>query len=179
MLTLRYYSGEYEVGNGRNVFCKGAGCQSSPYIPCRSDHANPISLIWTNDEVPAYYRKIVQFCRSASPQQRLPAADLLLLFPTAFQQDINKEKSGVIYSFPSPGKDGISCDICLEICHGYHYHCNICSGGDFDICKKCIEAGKHCLKRDHVLLERLTLRHVGANVLTGKQIWSSESGDEK
>ncbi|KAK2599135.1 hypothetical protein QQS21_005396 [Conoideocrella luteorostrata] len=47
------------------------------------------------------------------------------------------------------------CDICtlsidkVEV----YYRCNLCNGGDFDVCLKCYEIGGHCLGNDHGFVE--------------------------
>ena len=56
-----------------------------------------------------------------------------------------------------PATEGrITCDNCLSIIPDpdAHYHCGICSGGDFDICQKCIANQAFCLDKSHKLIKR-------------------------
>ncbi|KAJ4345187.1 uncharacterized protein N0V89_011316 [Didymosphaeria variabile] len=51
----------------------------------------------------------------------------------------------------------LSCDICtapIQLSH-HHYHCNTCSGGDWDMCKECKEGGASCHDLSHELVERV------------------------
>lgn len=47
----------------------------------------------------------------------------------------------------------ILCDICLmRLPYGeHHFHCGICRGGDFDICRYCEESGVSCFVEEHQL----------------------------
>lgn len=50
----------------------------------------------------------------------------------------------------------IGCDDCgtrkgnLEL----HYHCKICSEGDFDLCQNCVDKGITCENKDHITVKR-------------------------
>jgi ankyrin repeat protein len=44
------------------------------------------------------------------------------------------------------------CDVCtLFIRSGSRFHCSLCNGGDFDVCRDCIDAGAHCFDSEHRL----------------------------
>jgi ankyrin repeat protein len=51
----------------------------------------------------------------------------------------------------------VNCDICMSRIPDFnsHYHCGICSDGDFDICQKCIASGAFYLDHSHKLMERM------------------------
>ena len=59
--------------------------------------------------------------------------------------------------FPSTSYT-IDCNNCGASVHNEHYHCGICEGGDFDLCKACFDAGVTCDEDDHWLLKR-TIHH--------------------
>ncbi|KAH0551034.1 hypothetical protein GP486_007610 [Trichoglossum hirsutum] len=46
-----------------------------------------------------------------------------------------------------------SCDVAIS--DPYHFHCSDCDGGDFDLCKKCVDRGVHCGSEDHWLIKRI------------------------
>ncbi|KAH7116582.1 hypothetical protein B0J13DRAFT_571237 [Dactylonectria estremocensis] len=48
------------------------------------------------------------------------------------------------------------CDVCtLSIPEDeVFYHCEVCNGGDFDICSECYKIGGRCLGDDHKLAQR-------------------------
>ena len=49
------------------------------------------------------------------------------------------------------------CDVCvLSISNKEtYYHCNVCSNGDFDICKECFAMKAHCLDQSHTLIKEM------------------------
>ncbi|KAJ9611456.1 hypothetical protein H2200_004640 [Cladophialophora chaetospira] len=59
--------------------------------------------------------------------------------------------------FPSTSYT-IDCNHCGSSVPNEHYHCGICEGGDFDLCKTCIDAGITCDGDEHWLLKR-TIRN--------------------
>jgi len=48
----------------------------------------------------------------------------------------------------------VYCNICSANVDSVHYHCGICDGGDFDLCSKCVESGKHCEDAEHWMIKR-------------------------
>ncbi|KIY02534.1 uncharacterized protein Z520_00999 [Fonsecaea multimorphosa CBS 102226] len=48
----------------------------------------------------------------------------------------------------------IDCNRCGQSVLNEHYHCGICEGGDFDLCKACVDAGVTCDGDEHWLLKR-------------------------
>ena len=55
--------------------------------------------------------------------------------------------------FPSTSYT-IDCNHCGSSVPNEHFHCGICEGGDFDLCKGCIDAGVTCDGDEHWLLKR-------------------------
>ena len=48
------------------------------------------------------------------------------------------------------------CDECEEACvRNQLYHCNLCSNGDYDVCKPCVTRGAWCPDLDHCLYDEL------------------------
>jgi ankyrin repeat protein len=49
----------------------------------------------------------------------------------------------------------IICDICISSIPNVdiHYHCGICSDGDFDICQECFASRAFCLDQSHKLIK--------------------------
>lgn len=46
------------------------------------------------------------------------------------------------------------CDKCGERCDNHSYHCDICSGADYELCRQCYIKGRHCLDAEHYLVDR-------------------------
>jgi ankyrin repeat protein len=59
---------------------------------------------------------------------------------------------------PTPNREScIFCDICLSWIPNVniHYHCGICSRGDFDLCQDCLAYGAFCINESHELTKRM------------------------
>lgn len=50
----------------------------------------------------------------------------------------------------------LECDVCTSRISraAFHFHCNLCAGGDWDICEVCRECGATCMETAHVLVKR-------------------------
>ncbi|KAJ4378694.1 hypothetical protein N0V86_005565 [Didymella sp. IMI 355093] len=48
------------------------------------------------------------------------------------------------------------CDVCTSGISkaAFHFHCNLCDGGDWDVCEVCRECGAKCVETAHVLVKR-------------------------
>jgi next-to-BRCA1 protein 1 len=55
---------------------------------------------------------------------------------------------GATYSF------SVFCNECNKNMLNEHYHCDVCEGGDYDLCTECLALGKHCLDDNHWLIKR-------------------------
>jgi next to BRCA1 gene 1 protein len=49
----------------------------------------------------------------------------------------------------------VYCNNCDKNMLNEHYHCNICDGGDYDLCLECMEVGVHCPGDNHWLIKRV------------------------
>ncbi|KAI2483801.1 Ank-2 multi-domain protein [Pyrenophora tritici-repentis] len=60
----------------------------------------------------------------------------------------------------------LKCDVCtLSIPKSaHHYHCNVCAGGDWDVCEDCTTTGATCVELAHTLVERTMLDGVWVEV---------------
>ncbi|KAL8940335.1 MAG: hypothetical protein Q9211_002329 [Gyalolechia sp. 1 TL-2023] len=52
------------------------------------------------------------------------------------------------------GSYNICCNKCQETIPDAHWHCSTCHGGDYDLCRSCIEKGLLCEGEDHWLIKR-------------------------
>lgn len=48
----------------------------------------------------------------------------------------------------------VYCNECDKAMDDVHFHCSICDGGDYDLCKECVSEGKHCAGEGHWLIKR-------------------------
>lgn len=48
----------------------------------------------------------------------------------------------------------VYCNECDKAMDDVHFHCSICDGGDYDLCKECVEKSKHCPGEGHWLIKR-------------------------
>lgn len=48
----------------------------------------------------------------------------------------------------------VYCNICNVNVDSVHYHCGVCDSGDFDLCERCVEEGKHCNNAQHWMIKR-------------------------
>jgi hypothetical protein len=82
-----------------------------------------------------------------------------LLLEKCRENDIVIYDEDVNISTPRAADDQsrVFCNICLSSIPDtdIHYHCRICDGGDFDICRECIASEHLCLDHSHKLVKRL------------------------
>ena len=128
-------------------FCSQAGCLSRPRFKCTADHANPIKLPLCK-EVPAHIEQIITHCRQTDPYQRLPAAELLKLFP---MQKCILHSNPINTTLRSRHCFGVDCHECGELTTDEFYKCHVCRGGNFDLCPRCFKTGIRCFNNDHEL----------------------------
>lgn len=48
----------------------------------------------------------------------------------------------------------VYCNQCDSPITNEHFHCSICDDGDYDLCKRCVDAGEHCPVPTHWLVKR-------------------------
>jgi hypothetical protein len=131
-------------------FCAMAACTSFPRLLCSNEHTNPVQLPPLRN-IPAYFVEIINKCRAADPAARPPAQDLIKAFPSMREED-----ASIAANIANSFSDRVSffwtqCDECGEDCRNFHYHCNICYAGDFDLCSACFDNGVRCLDPTHQL----------------------------
>lgn len=64
----------------------------------------------------------------------------------------------------------VYCNICGTNVDSVHYHCGVCDSGDFDLCEKCIDEGKHCNNGEHWMIKRSI---VNGEVISGRELIAS------
>ena len=64
----------------------------------------------------------------------------------------------------------VYCNICEENVDNVHYHCGSCDSGDFDLCEKCVEEGKHCESEEHWMIKRTI---VNGEVISSRELIAS------
>lgn len=64
----------------------------------------------------------------------------------------------------------VYCNICEENVDNVHYHCGSCDNGDFDLCEKCVEEGKHCENEEHWMIKRTI---VNGEVISSRELIAS------
>ena len=69
------------------------------------------------------------------------------------------------YEYPvgitgQPSARSKNCDQCRESGLQTWYHCSVCSGGDYDLCHRCIKHGEWCLDKSHQLYEEISCEGV-------------------
>ena len=126
---------------------------------CVEDHKDRTALPCLPDNVPQYYRELVDSCRAENCEDRPTARDLLKQFPRMDEPLFHRAKTPTLenVNLENLGKGlqgSISCDICRKesIVESF-FHCNVCRTGDFDICYGCYITGAHCHQVDHLLVE--------------------------
>ena len=141
--------------------CLMAGCTTRPYYSCLdATHRNPISLPFSQRTDPVL-RGIIEKCRMKDPDKRPSAQELGNTFINEFGFEDNEiEISHQKNAFRTVMKDiwehplnFIYCDECMIPILSYHFHCNICFSGNFDLCGSCVAGGVHCLNGNHQLLK--------------------------
>lgn len=109
------------------------------------------------EQVPAFYRDMVEACRRQNPDTRPSAHQLLAMFPRPESDHKRKDLPSIhppldVQTYLQCRVANPICDICARVILENFYHCNTCAAGDYDICEKCFDAGEHCLEDDHLLI---------------------------
>lgn len=111
--------------------------------------------------VPQELIDVITACRQRLPHKRPPAWKVLSMLPNQEPDQQQGPMSGrspaieeVLEKVWGTGCKYVACDICRERTEQHWYHCNVCHGGDFDVCPKCVEDGLHCADSSHYLQER-------------------------
>ena len=126
---------------------------------CDVSHEDPIALPTLSNEIPQYFRNIIDECRAPNPKDRPAAWRLLYRFPPIEPRlliktpmpESSKHDSTINYDLLS---GGVACDGCRTRNMQFSFwHCNTCNTGDFYICQACYDVGVHCVDEDHLLVE--------------------------
>jgi hypothetical protein len=140
------------------IHCRKALCSTTPRYTCTAEHSNPIALPRCRTDVPSYINDVISICRSENPRDRLPAAKLLAFFPnlddntsSSFEGPISPSSFSLFDRFSF----SVNCDERGSLATNVHYHCNVCSLGDFDICPKYFSNNIHCFDLNHRLTKRV------------------------
>ena len=64
----------------------------------------------------------------------------------------------------------VYCNICNVNVDSVHYHCGVCDRGDFDLCERCVEEGKHCNNAEHWMIKRTIVR---GEVISSRELIAS------
>lgn len=149
------------MGGARSAFCRAAACTTPPNVICQEPHTDPIQLSMPADDYSDHLRRIISACRTQDPCERLPAHELLAMFPR-----INSHKDGNSNTRESHRQHHIrpeelqelysgstTCDKCGQLCYKHLFNCSLCLGGDFDLCHACFLRGIHCSDTKHYLRE--------------------------
>ncbi|KAH7070712.1 hypothetical protein BKA63DRAFT_83365 [Paraphoma chrysanthemicola] len=159
---------------GAQNFCLLADCSSSSTVPCLAAHVDPITLPQSVEGTPQYLEDIIRLCRQERPEKRPPAWKLLRMFPGTdeifggTQEQDSSTRTSTSRSHSARGKRSFTrledvrriylgqglCDICGNGLNRYRYHCITCNQGNFDVCSRCFEGGKHCLDATHLLVKQ-------------------------
>jgi hypothetical protein len=69
---------------------------------------------------------------------------------------IGDEDIDVAMSPAAGDPNAITCEICMRRIPDIdiHYHCVLCSEGDFDVCQECTTSGAFCFDQSHKLIKR-------------------------
>lgn len=167
---------------GTNPACIRARCGERGGVCNCPQHFETIDLPPLPESIPSYYRKIVSACRAEDPNDRPAARVLLNMFPpfrehtTTYlrsaehcNMDLNVAES----SLWGPG----CCDLCSSRPLPLPFFtCNVCNGGDYDICQGCHQKGFHCKDSTHLLVE---LNRLGNMVVPGRYYSSINSSGNR
>ncbi|KAI4136923.1 MAG: hypothetical protein L6R39_007559, partial [Caloplaca ligustica] len=155
--------------------CVKEGCNMEGDFCCNISHAEAVTLPDLPEDIPAYYKIMVQGCRAERPEDRPPARQLLSRFPTIHESGstISASSTSEMTSARSDtdalGRGLVRmkrCSACGTTNIQFHFfHCNVCDAGHFDLYPGCYDKDMHCLDRDHLLLE---LKNDGISAVAGK-----------
>ena len=163
------------------MLCTMAGCTRGSGGKCTEVHADPIQLPPLGEDIPQYFQEIIAACRSADPSERTPAWQLLKMFPRNLAEVAKSYSSptGDCATQNTKSSDFVlgrarinppaqlvrlenlfdmydlitCCSLCGKTASSHHFHCKICTSGDYDLCPECFSRGAHCADLSHFLEE--------------------------
>lgn len=160
----------WQIGQHKHItesqsdLCPIARCSCLDRAYENDQHPGAIELPPMNKDIPDWYKKAVEVCRSENPGDRWTASELLSLFPSSeslsapISDTFSLNESWEIMTF---------CDSC-SIQAFIVYTCKACMHGDFDLCSVCFNAGEHCTAGDHFLEEMIYRQEFLAWKSTGR-----------
>ena len=152
--------------------CVREGCDKQQSKSCWAVHKNPIRLPELSEEIPEYFRHIVNLCRAEDPNDRPPAWKLLEMFPSTGESyytgrlDQRPEAIDLGY-LKRTCRSPRYCDQCLENVQRTVFRCNVCRASNFHLCRACYDKDMHCSNKEHFLIE-LQLSPSSSWVVSGK-----------
>ncbi|CAG8974450.1 hypothetical protein HYALB_00004146 [Hymenoscyphus albidus] len=156
---LLWILAEDEIYLTSSYLCQKVGCYSEN---CQKDHSDPVSLPEPPNHIPQYWKDIVAACRTPDPNRRPAAWKILQSFPPDLCSDFQGKQSRQLCAaniedlsiFSQKPNVRAFCGFCQAETTKQTFHCDICDGGEFDMCFSCLSENKHCNNKDHFLIER-------------------------
>jgi hypothetical protein len=143
--------------NCDGYLCAISRCTKFPRYTCVADHANPVELPACCGDIPSSFTDIIPRCRLPNSRARPSARSLMDAFP--YTGEIRDRAPGIVHLLdvyaPKVAYFSVHCDACGMLAKDFHYHCNICFKGDFDLCPECVAQGVHCFTPEHRLAKRV------------------------
>ncbi|CAI6340620.1 unnamed protein product [Periconia digitata] len=190
LLLWHLYRDQHQ--QGASTFCSLSGCNNKP-SDCNI-HKNPVALPKAGAGVPDYLDQIIALCRQESPRERPAAWELIPMFPTdeeifrqidlldSDERVLSKDCNGTAVKDKllrleairdTYGNNIVVCAICRERCVEMYYYCDICDGGNFDLCHMCFGKGTHCFVRTHLLAKFSLVAHKNKDLSERLIVYSS------
>lgn len=125
-----------------------------------SAYAETGSLPPTGEHVPRWLLDAIEACRTPEPERRPPAWALLEKMPsTSRAEDSSFPRAGgggdvrTLSQLDRVYRENASCDCCRARTGLLRFQCDVCRGGDYDLCEGCLKQGVHCEDDTHWLRE--------------------------
>jgi hypothetical protein len=143
--------------NPLSYYCPRNACTSSTRYSCKAGYTDPVDLPrCCSTEVPKYFRLVIRHCRQTDQKARIPARELVRLFP---QNDPPPGLADLRTKYLPEFTDRFNthCTECGTWASKLYYHCRICDHNDFDLCPHCVEQQRiHCYAPEHQLVKMIT-----------------------
>ncbi|KAL8669914.1 MAG: hypothetical protein Q9168_005521 [Polycauliona sp. 1 TL-2023] len=161
-----------------NPACIRAKCGEQDGKCIDPSHFDVLSLPPLPDNIPLYYRTIVDSCRSADPNNRPAARRMLEQFPSP-QQPFQQRPQSLADPIPlETSLNGFGyCDACNT--HPLplpFFTCTVCSNGSYDLCQTCFNKGLRCYQPCHWLVEMIEYKGM---IVPGRYHQRGDSGEDK
>lgn len=144
------------------AFCEKASWTSMPRYLCKADHTRPRELPHCQD-APGLINDMIRLCHLEDWKDRPSVCTLLDLLsentdPSAHEARLDPELAWYV-NHDHPGARAMNCDKCHDLTslnNDCHYHCPVCFGDDFDLCRQCYEKhGVRCLDQNHGTIKNI------------------------